>query len=387
MHKFSDILKNYTSPVYVYDLDGVKQRGEFFKSLMPKNAKAHFAMKANNNHEVLKVLKNLGFGVDVVSLGELNLALSLGFQTEQIVFSGVGKSVKEIQTAIQHEISQINVESLAELERIAEIAKTLNKVAKVAFRMNPDVDANTHPYIRTGFRENKFGLDFSETSTLLDALQKNKASLELKGLTLHIGSQIREIAPIRAAIEKTFELFQSIESAGFKLTTFDVGGGVGIDYQSADLSKDDDLIAEYMSMVKGLLEDQVEKIFFEPGRILTARFGDLITQIQYVKRTPYKNFLIVDAGMHLLMRPSLYQAYHRIESLNVVGAANEVFDVVGPICESSDVLGVARYLPSSLKSDDYLIIRDVGAYGAVMSSRYNLHHEVKEICIQNGELI
>ncbi|MCB0351257.1 MAG: diaminopimelate decarboxylase, partial [Bdellovibrionales bacterium] len=334
MHDYTDFLKDYSSPVYIYDLDGLKKRAEFFKSHMPKNGEAHFAMKANNNPHVLKVLKDLGYGADVVSLGELKLAIESGFSPEKIVFSGVGKSIKEIKGALEAQISQINVESLAELERIVEVAKEMKAVARVAFRMNPDVDADTHPYIRTGFRDNKFGIDFSESSALLSIIKKNKAAVELCGLTLHIGSQLREVAPFQAAIEKTLELYKSIQSSGLALSTFDVGGGVGIDYSSGEIEKDNELIVSYMSTVKGLLEDKVERVYFEPGRILTARFGVLLTEIQYIKRTPHKNFIIVDAGMHLLMRPSLYQAYHRIEPAVKSESPNEVFDVVGPICES-----------------------------------------------------
>ncbi len=364
-----------------------KARADFFKSLMPQESEAHFAMKANSNPQVLKIFKDLGYGVDVVSIGELRLAHECGFSSDKIVFSGVGKTVNEIKAAIESNISQINIESLPELERVAKIAREMKKRARVAFRMNPDVDANTHPYIRTGFRDNKFGLDFSESSELLDLIKQNKEFIELRGLTLHIGSQLREVAPFQAAIEKTFELYKSIESSGIPLTTFDVGGGVGIDYKSGELDKDNEMMASYMSIVKGLLEGKVKKIFFEPGRILTARFGVLLTEIQYVKRTPHKNFVIVDAGMHLLMRPSLYQAYHRIEPIQSYDDSREVYDVVGPICESADVLGAARVLPAKLKSGDHLVIYDVGAYGAVMSSRYNLHDEVKEICVSNGKVL
>jgi diaminopimelate decarboxylase len=379
-------LSKIATPAYVYDLDGLRARLEFFKKAAPTESHIHYAMKANHNLEILRVMREAGLGVDVVSLGEMNRAVEAGFKPDKIVFSGVGKTVAEINAAISAQIAQINVESEPELLRIIECAKALRKKAAIAFRMNPDVDAKTHPYIRTGFRDNKFGLDFSEVPKLLTHVKQNSNAVELQGLTLHIGSQIREVAPFESAIRKTLELYKTLVAQGFNLTTFDVGGGIGIDYASGEIKTDEALISSYMQILKAELVGQVKKIFLEPGRILVARFGTLITEVQYVKRTPYKSFLIVDAGMNNLIRPALYQANHRIEPVKKMNGSSEVYDVVGPICESSDVLGSERYLPSEIKAGDRLAIYDVGAYGSVMSSDYNLRTPAVEVCVEGGRI-
>ena len=376
------------TPFYLYDLDALQKRVDFFKNQLPKNSHVHFAMKSNYNPKVLEVFKSASFGLDVVSSGELLLAKELGFANEHIVFSGVGKTRKEIELALRNKICQINVESEEELLRIANIAKSVGVVAPVAFRMNPDVDVETHPYIRTGFRDNKFGLDFSAIPRLLETLDGHKDSLVLRGLTLHIGSQIRMIEPFKLALEKTLSLYQDLQSKGYELSTFDVGGGLGIDYFDPDLSPEEDLIKSYGKLLEGTLGSKVENILLEPGRVLVARFGYLITEVQYVKQTPHKNFLIVDTGMHHLLRPSLYQAHHRILPLKDTKSPHLVsFDVVGPICESSDVLGADRVLGSDLSQGDRLAIFDVGAYGSVMSSDYNRHERPQEYVVQNGKLV
>ena len=371
------------TPVYLYDLSGFEERVNFFKKKMPSNGVAFFAMKANNHEKILKVIRHAGFGVDVVSLGELRRALSVGFKPRQIVFSGVGKTKEEIQSAIKLRINQINVESLPELERISEVAEKLKIKTRVALRVNPDIEVRTHRYIQTGFRENKFGLEFSSMPAVLAIIQKTRW-LRLQGLTLHIGSQITEIEPFILSFRKTLKLYKDLKNKGHQLTTFDVGGGLGIDYTHGDLHADEKRIADYMKVVKKEISSSVKRIYFEPGRILVARFGALFTEVQYVKRTSHKNFLIVDTGMHQLLRPALYEAYHRIEPMVDFQPYSNLktgrFDVVGPLCESSDILGLDRELPISLKAGDILKICDVGAYGAVMSNRYNLRPPVREVC-------
>ena len=354
---------------------------DLIKKLLPNNSHVHFALKANNQIEVLKTFVAAGFGADVVSLGEIERAIDAGFKPSSIIFSGVGKTKFEITSALEKNIAQINIESGPELERIIDCAKELSKPAKVALRVNPDVEAKTHPHIRTGFRDNKFGVGFTEVSELLDLIKKNSEHVKLIGLTLHIGSQICDIEPFSEAIRKTLDLYKSIEAQGFDLSVFDVGGGLGIDYKNSNPKSDEDLIEKYFLSVRNLLENQVQTVAFEPGRVLVARCGVLLTEVQYVKRTPYKSFVIVDTGMHHLLRPALYEAYHRIELVRKSSSQIEVFDVVGPICESTDVLGSARALPSDIKSGDILAIYDVGAYGAVMGSRYNLHEMAKEVAL------
>jgi diaminopimelate decarboxylase len=384
LSKYQELIEKYGSPLYVYDVKGVQKRLDLLKSVLPSNAKIHYAMKANHFDAILNAFLQAGCGVDIVSSGEMDLALRMGFRPDDIVFSGVAKTRAEIKAAIENKIYQINVESLPELERIIQIARQLEvkKPVAVALRMNPDVKTETHPYIQTGFRDNKFGFDFSEMPKLYSVLKQTTDVVRLVGLTLHIGSQIRDLAPFKTAILKTLELYKDVESAGFPLERFDVGGGVGIDYQNPDLSADEDLLARYGQLLKEILPTSIPKILLEPGRVLVARFGTLLTEVQYVKRTPFKNFVIVDAGMNHLMRPALYQAQHRI---HVVGHASSEklmkCDVVGPICESADVLGYERELPENLQSGDILSVCDVGAYGSVMMNDYNLRPRAQEVLL------
>jgi diaminopimelate decarboxylase len=252
----------------------------------------------------------------------------------------------------------------------------------VALRVNPDVKTETHPYIQTGFRDNKFGLDFTEMPDLLVQL-KNTQHVRLVGLTLHIGSQIRDIKPFEIAIQKALDLYASIEAQGFALESFDVGGGIGIDYAHQDITKDEELIKEYGELLNRLVPKKIKNLILEPGRILVARFGRLVTKVQYVKRTPFKNFIVVDAGMNHLIRPALYEAFHHIELVRKTNAQKEIFDVVGPIWGSSDVLGFDRYLPGDIQEGDMLIVHDAGAYGAVMMSDYNLRPRAAELADAN----
>ena len=381
-----DCYEKKESPVYVYDLDGLSKRVKDFTSVLPANTDVHYALKANCNINVLKIIKENGLGLDVVSGGELKQGLEAGFLASDIVFSGVGKTVKELELAINEGVKQINVESVQELERISFLAQKMNKKVNVAFRMNPDVDAKTHPYITTGFRENKFGMDFLEISTLLEILKQNK-NVELSGLTMHIGSQLRDIQPMEDASKRLLSLWDELIADGYKLKTLDLGGGLGIDYkdeESSDLAN----INLYGEMLKSLLKDFKGKIILEPGRILVARYGVLITKIQYIKENQFKNFAIVDTGMHHLMRPCLYQAYHRILplKLDLSDSEEKLYDIVGPICESSDTIGKDR-LMGHLRQDDYLAVCDVGAYGHVMSNNYNTHGLPNELAYSGGELL
>lgn len=374
-------------PFYVYDLDGLLARFKALREAFARPVSIHFAVKANNHPEILRALARAGAGADVVSEGEIRHSLECGFPGDKIVFSGVGKTKKEIRFALKAGVKQINVESVPELIRVADIARELKVKAPVALRMNPDVDANTHPYIRTGFRENKFGLDFAEMDALLGVLHNNSSVLELRGLTLHIGSQIREIAPFREAIEKTLRLHDVLTQKGFQLKTFDIGGGLGIDYHSADIAADLKLLQDYAATVNELTQGRDFEVLCEPGRFLVARFGALIGQVQYIKETPYKTFAILDTGMHHLMRPALYEAYHRILPLSQSTGDERLFDVVGPICESADVIGHERLLPAGLKEGDFLAIMDAGAYGAVMASTYNMRELPRQIVVSQGKVL
>ena len=339
-------------------------------------------MKANSHPTLLKAFANEKIGVDIVSGGELHLALKAGFSGKDIVFSGVGKTENEIHEALKANILQFNVESLSELKSIATIAKSMDKKARVTFRMNPNVNLDTHPYIKTGLREHKFGLDESELPKLKEIIKQYPSQLELYGLTLHIGSQIHNLKPLKKGIQKIHSLYKNLQQE-FDLKTLDIGGGLGIDYQNLTWETDLQLITDYGDFLKEFHKKFSGQILTEPGRILTGRFACLIGEIQYIKNTPYKNFIILNTGMHHFIRPCLYQAYHHITPLEQKTGTEQVYDVVGPICESSDTLGYARKF-SGLKEKDFLAIWDAGAYGAVMASTYNTQALPKEIFISQG---
>lgn len=368
------LLAGYQRPIYFYNTQDIEKRVQALKTAFDRPVHLHYAVKANAHSEILKTLREIGCGADVVSIGEMQLALNSGFLAEQIVFSGVGKTRGEIRKALELGVGQLNVESPSELARIASIAKELGFSAPVAFRMNPDVNPNTHPYIKTGFRDNKFGMDFSLLSECLEIYETFSSSLDLRGLTMHIGSQLRDLEALCEATEKLRALFDQLVNKGYPLKTLDLGGGLGIDYQNFAGPSEFDFITEYGQRFSKILEGFQGEVHLEPGRILVARSGLLITQVQYIKKTPYKNFAIVDTGMHHLLRPALYQGFHRILPLQepTTSGEFEIYDVVGPICESSDVLGADRLLPR-LQEGDFLAIADVGAYGRSMASGYNVH--------------
>ena len=377
-HNLLSLACKTDTPFYLYDLTGLLERLRFFKTHTAP-AHLHYAMKANSHPEILQAFCKEGVGVDVVSGGEIKLALQAGFKSQDIVFSGVGKTEEEITLALKTGILQFNVESLSELKKIAELATSLNKKARVAFRMNPDIDLNTHPYIKTGLREHKFGMEPEQLPRLKEILKQYPSHLKLQGLTLHMGSQIHDLKPLKSGILKIKNLYEEMQKE-FDLKTFDVGGGLGIDYRSQDRNQDLTLIKEYGSFLKELSKTVNAQILTEPGRIIAARFACLIGEVQYIKSNSYKNFAILNTGMHHLIRPCLYQAYHQIVQLEKKSGPGRVYDVVGPICESSDVLGKDRVF-SGLEEGDFMAILDAGAYGAVMASGYNAQKPPKELVI------
>jgi diaminopimelate decarboxylase len=320
----------YQRPTYIYNFDDVKARVEHMKSAFKGKCHIHYALKSNDHPLLLKKMAALGLGVDLVSAGELSKALEAGFQVKDIVFSGIGKTKSEIQKALEAQISQINVESPAELRRIEHIAGQLGVRARVAFRLNPEVNPVTHPYICTGFRENKFGMDSSFFDELHSILSDSK-HLDLVGITAHIGSQLRDLSASLEAVEKSLGVFEKWRSKGFKVQTLDIGGGIGIDYSSLNTSSEFEMIKEYGEKVLSIVDGADLTLLSEPGRILVGRCGVLVTEVQYIKETPHKNFCIVDSGMHHLMRPSLYQANHQILPLNLKpDPARKLYDIVGP---------------------------------------------------------
>ncbi len=374
----SSLCANYVRPIYVYDLDFIRSR---FKQMAEALAgvRLYFAVKANPNPQVLQCLKSVGAGADVVSLGEIKRALESGFLPEDIVYSGVGKTRHEITEALQLGVLQINVESLPELQRIGEIAEKMGKKAHVALRLNPDVSIQTHPYIATGLRDNKFGMELSVIPELTACLKKYSQSLELVGVSLHLGSQMLEFSGYQEALTKLKEVYKSMQKDFPTLRRFDFGGGLGVVYEKQDLELEARLLKEYAGITQGVLGDLKCELQSEPGRWLVAHAGTLLTQVQYVKKTSAKTFVIVDSGMNHLIRPSLYEAEHLIKPLV---KSNKLIkcDVVGPICESSDFF-LKDYEMSEVKEGDYLAIMDSGAYGYSMASTYNLQELPLEVCI------
>ena len=365
-----DKFKQIPTPFYYYDMALLQDTlDEIKRCIAGFPFKVHYAVKANANATILEQIRRAGLGIDCVSGGELAAAISAGFAGNEIAFAGVGKTDKEIAAGIDSDIFCFNVESLPEMEVINEIAASKGKVARIAIRVNPNIDAHTHKYITTGLNENKFGINLPQLDAVVDAALGMK-NVELIGLHFHIGSQIRETEPFIMLCEKANELLQHLEARGVKLSIINVGGGLGINYDDPD----GDAIAgfdQYFSIFKQHLKlREGQELHFELGRAVVAQCGSLITRVTYVKTGIVKKFIIVDAGMSDLIRPSLYQAHHKIENISATGTPTETYDVVGPICESSDCFGTDETLPITHRGD-FIALRSAGAYGEIMASRYN----------------
>lgn len=389
-----DLARENDGPIYVYLLKDILANCQRLRAAFGSlPISIHYAMKANANAMILSHLAREGLGVDTVSGGEINSALAAGFSPEAIIFSGVGKTRHELELAVRLGIKQINVESPQELYRLGEIACRLGKTVDVAFRMNPDVNPKTHPYITTGFRENKFGMDETFLPELREILRRHRrpdggpgghaeaGGLRLRGLTLHIGSQITELDCLRDAINKTILIYKSLCAEGYRLDRFDIGGGLGIDYGSPRNEAELKLVEAYGRMVQDTLSPLGASILTEPGRILVARAGLLIGEVQYIKQTASKTFAILNTGMNHLLRPALYQARHRVLPLTTRPESNRhIYDIVGPICESSDFLAKDVELPE-VRPGDFVAMADAGAYGFSMASQYNQHALPREIVL------
>lgn len=364
--------KSSATPLYYYDVELLKQTLATVKKAVPKEYHIHYALKANSNPKLLGIIKDAGFGADCVSGNEVKRAVELGFASKDIVFAGVGKSDEEINYALNHDIFCFNVESTAELSVINELAKALNKTAKVALRINPNVDAHTHKYITTGLEENKFGINPYEFDTVL-TLIKNLTNIQLIGLHFHIGSQITSLTPFKNLCSRVNDINQWFIEKGYLLPNINLGGGLGINYQEPEKESIVDF-ESYFSVFKQFLElKSSQTVHFELGRAIIAQCGSLISRVLYIKNGINTNFAILDAGMTELIRPALYQAFHKIENLSNTTSSSIKYDVVGPICESSDCFGKAILLPET-KRGDIIAIRSAGAYGEVMSSSYNLRN-------------
>lgn len=370
-------LEGVETPFYYYDLDLLKRTLETVKAAAEKrNFHIHYAYKANYNERILHWINAYGFGADCVSGNEVKKAIEIGVHPDKIAFAGVGKTDKEIRYALQQEIFSFNVESPEELLVIGELAVQEQRAARIALRINPNVDAQTHHYITTGLDENKFGIMPGDLPECI-AVAKANPYLELHGIHFHIGSQILEMNVFKSLCIKVNEWNRWFEEHGIYLRTLNVGGGLGVDYKQPDEFPLPDFDA-YFSVFEQFLEKRPnQEVHFEIGRAIVAQCGTLISKALYIKKGIKKHFVILDAGMTELMRPALYQAYHAIENISAkTGAVQLHYDIVGPICESSDSFGKEVLLPE-VHRGDLLAIRTAGAYGEVMSSRYNLRDEIR----------
>lgn len=367
------------TPFYYYDLNVLEDTLDAAIAASSKRGfHVHFAVKSNFNSRLLEMIQAKGFGADCVSGNEVERAIDAGFDAKMITFAGVGKSDKEINLALEHDIFAFNVESIQELEVINELAAVKGRKAKVALRINPNVDANTHHYITTGLDENKFGVTNAELERAA-AVIRTCENIELIGLHFHIGSQITDMNVFKSLCVKVNEWKNWFEERGVPIKVLNVGGGLGVDYHNPDKNAIPDFESYFDIFEKFLERTPQQEVHFELGRALVAQCGSLISKVLYVKNGVKKNFLILDAGMTELMRPALYQAFHKIEKLGEDVASDIInYDVVGPICESSDCFGKEVPLPLSRRGD-LIAIRTAGAYGEVMSSRYNLREEIRYV--------
>ena len=366
----TDFFRTQKTPFYYYDLDVLNATLEEIKKHgLSKGFHVHFALKANNQPKVLKLIKEAGLGADCVSGGEVQRAIDSGFEANDIAFAGVGKSDEEIELGLKHDIFCFNCESVQELEVLNELAGKHGKTARIALRLNPNVEADTHRYITTGLNENKFGINASDLDDVLGRLPRLN-NLKLIGIHFHIGSQIENFTPFEELCERANRLNEHIENRGFELSVINVGGGFGINYTHPN----DNAIPDFERFF-GLFEERIklkehQQLHFELGRSVVGQCGSLITRVLYTKYGETKNFAIVDAGMTELIRPALYQAAHRIDVLTS-SKREKNYDVVGPICESSDTFRTDISIPEVVRGD-IIAIRSAGAYGEVMRSAYNL---------------
>jgi len=376
---FKALAKKYQTPYYVYDFDHItKQYEELKDSFKARKSIIAYAVKANSNLSVIQHLAKLGAGADCVSIGEVKRALKVKIPPYKIIFSGVGKSDYEIKEALELDILMINVESAAELDKVEEIAKSLEKVARISIRVNPNIDPKTHPYISTGLHENKFGVDI-DTAKRMYIQCKNSQYLEPTGIHCHIGSQLTQLQPIKDAVNIVAELIKNLQAIKIDLSFIDVGGGLGIVY-------DDEKLIDTYEYAQSILDAMFGldlTIICEPGRFIVGNCGVFVTKVLYEKVNGNKRFVIVDGAMNDLIRPALYNAYHKIEVLNDNKELSSC-NIVGPVCESGDFFAKNIQLPKT-QHNDLVAIYSSGAYGFTMSSNYNTRGKVAEIAVENGK--
>jgi diaminopimelate decarboxylase len=374
----TDIAAQFGTPCYVYSRAALTDSlSQFTKALQSREHLICYAVKANSNLAILSIFARMGAGFDIVSGGELQRVLAAGGDARKVVFSGVGKTVAEMRMALEADILCFNVESSAELDRLNEVAGGMGKVAAVSLRVNPDVDAKTHPYISTGLKQNKFGVAYTEAIALYRKAH-SLSHLHITGMDCHIGSQLTETSPFIAAVEKVLALVDALAKEGIRLEHLDLGGGLGISYNDETPPE----IADYVAALLGALGGRKEKLILEPGRVLVGNAGVLLTRVEYLKHGEEKNFAIVDAAMNDLMRPALYDAYHHILPVKREKHVSQSYEVVGPICETGDFIGHSRDL--SIAPQSLLAVLSAGAYGMSMSSNYNTRPRVAEVIVDGN---
>jgi len=375
----SELVKKFATPLYIYSRATIERHWHAFDNAAGERPHlVCYAVKANSNLAVLNVLARLGSGFDIVSKGELARVLKAGGDANKVVFSGVGKKSDEIQFALEQGIYCFNIESAAELDRIQQVAQRMDKIAPISLRVNPDVDAGTHPYISTGLKENKFGISIDDAQQLY-LYAAGLSHVEIKGVDSHIGSQLTEITPFLDALDRVLLLVDSLAEQGITLSHIDVGGGLGVCYDKEQPPHPN----EYAKAIAEKLDGRDITLIYEPGRAIMANAGILVTEVEFIKSNEARNFAIVDGAMNDLIRPSLYQAWQNIIPVKLRNdVMTKKYDVVGPVCETGDFLGKDRAL--AIKAGDLLAVRSAGAYGFTMSSNYNSRPRVAEVMV-DGE--
>lgn len=375
-----DLAEQYGTPLYVYSRATLERHWKAFDSAVGQHPHlVCYAVKANSNLGVLNALARLGSGFDIVSGGELERVIAAGGEAKKVVFSGVGKTPAEMKRALELGIKCFNVESEPELERLNKVAGELGVIAPISLRINPDVDAKTHPYISTGLRDNKFGIAFDRAPEVYKFAQ-SLPNLDVQGIDCHIGSQLTEIEPFIDATDRLLTLIDELKAQGINIRHLDVGGGLGVVYRDELPPQPSD----YAKALLGRLANHKElELIFEPGRAIAANAGILLTRVEFLKHTEHKNFAIIDAAMNDLMRPALYQAWQDIVPVSPREGDAQTYDLVGPICETGDFLGKDRALV--LQEGDLLAVRSAGAYGFVMSSNYNTRTRAAEVMVDGKQ--
>lgn len=377
----SDIINQHGTPAYIYSRATLERHWHAFDKAF--GAHPHlicFAVKSNSNIALLNVMARIGSGFDIVSQGELERVLAAGGEPSKVVFSGVAKSHSEIQRALEVGIRCFNIESIAELHRINEVAGQLGKIAPISLRVNPDVDAHTHPYISTGLKENKFGVSVTQAREVY-RLAKSLPNVKITGMDCHIGSQLTELQPFLDATDRLIVLMEQLKEDGIELHHLDLGGGLGVPYNGEEPPHPTEYAKALLEKLKGYADLE---IILEPGRAITANAGILVTKVEYLKANEDRNFAIVDTGMNDMIRPALYEAYMQITEVDQsLSREKAVYDVVGPICETSDFLGKDREL--AIEQGDLIAMRSAGAYGAAMSSTYNSRPQAVEIMVDGDQ--